>query len=154
MRLWKLSRNRIENQFFPLDIHLEVHFSLVVFRGNQNWFPASELFRLFLFFVFLFSMLCSRSSSFGKLDSCIFSKSWWSYSNLNNYSGRWIDRCWERRNICGILMSVIFLLPAPAFNLKSALRLQSLINSPSTQKDGREEFMELTKCSFALRMVQ
>lgn len=100
---------------FSFDIHLVVHFfASVVFLGNQNRFlrfPETRKTESSCLAVFDYSsrlVLVSRCSqvvflssssacgalSVAKLDSCIFSdpgtrhteRSWWSYSNLNNYS--------------------------------------------------------------------
>lgn len=104
--------SRMLRRSLHFDIHLDVHFRFSVIKTGSR---VSQIF-LRYFSIIAFVMFHLRLDS-GKLDSCIFSRneSWWSYSNLNNYSKS------RSENISGILMSRLWVF---AFSdLKSDLEV-------------------------------
>lgn len=128
------------------DIHLVVHFRSAVFLSSFSVIKTG--FSLRVISIISCSFTLFSVFVFGKLDSCIFWRSWWSYSNLNNYSR--VDGSigvWERKILRNFNASknVFFFISVSAFFI------QNQTNSPFTLKQKVRKFMAVTECNFALR---
>lgn len=75
----RLFRNFFINYFF--------FFFMFLFSYS---FSPSRMLAFFRFPLLYFSHL--KKNIFFSKKTHAYSRSWWSYSNLNNYSSRWIDR--------------------------------------------------------------